>query len=165
MPLLDDALTIWEIGFRWAGKDQDLPSPWIPTKVKDTFRSVMRAIDRGDLYCGTLKTGTDLDLPKAYTEYIAKSIDDCIEGGRYNRKFLKAHSVLRWEFAQWCDKAGIPFPEFWFPLGWKTGELGYPKSLLRSTDAKGGASAAAKVIPAAPEPAKDRRSNDAIWDC
>ena len=164
MPLLDDSLTIWEIGFRWAGKKPEFPWPAIPMEVKDTFRMVVRAIDRGDLYCGTLKTETDLDLPKAYIEYIAKAIDDCVEGTRYDRKFLEAHSILRWEFAQWCDKAGVPFPEFWFPPGWTTDEPGYPKSLRQSADPKDQATAAAKVIPAAPEPAKDRRNNDAIWD-
>ena len=44
MPLLDDNLTIWEIGFRGTGNNPNLPWPWIPMEVKDNFRTVVRAI-------------------------------------------------------------------------------------------------------------------------
>jgi len=55
----------------------------------------------------------------------------------YDRRFLRRHMIHRWEFANWCDKAGIPFPEFWFPPGWKTDEPGYPESLRKSVQEVG----------------------------
>ena len=153
MPLLDDSLTIWEIGMRWAGKDPALLALRIPVEVKDNFRLVVRAIADGDLYCGTLTNKTDSSWPKA-VGYTAEATDACIEGKRYERKFLKQHSLLRWEFAQWCDKAGIPFPDFWFPPGWVTDEPGYPSSLRKTAKPKAPTTADARVPPAAPEPEK-----------
>jgi len=163
MPLLDDRLTIWEIGIRWAGKNADRLSFRIPMEVKDNFRLVVRAIAEGDLYCGTLTNKIDSSWPKALVRYTAEAIDACIEGKRYDRKFLKQHSLLRWEFAQWCDKAGIPFPDFWFPPGWVTDEPGYPSSLRKTAKPKTVTSADAKVPSAALESEKKPRNNEAIW--
>lgn len=163
MPLLDDSLTIWEIGIRWAGKNPALLSLRIPTEVKDNFRLVVRAIADGDLYCGTLTNNIDSTWPKDLIRYTAEAIEACIDGKRYDRKFLKQHSILRWEFAQWCEKAGIPFPEFWFPPGWITDEPGYPASLRKTAEPKALPSADAKVSPAVPEPQNKPRNNEAIW--
>ena len=163
MPLLNDRLTIWEIGIRWAGKDPGFASLRIPMEVKDNFRLVVGAIADGDLYCGTLTTKVDPNWPKSSIRHNAEVIEACIEGERYDRTFLTQHSILRWEFAQWCDKKGIPFPEFWFPPGWSTEEPGYPASLRKSAAPKASGSAEAKASPTAPEPEKKPRTNDAIW--
>ena len=42
---------------------------------------------------------------------------------KYDRDFLKAHTIYRSDFAHWCNRSGIPFPEFWFPAGWVVHEL------------------------------------------
>ena len=163
MPLLDDDLTIWDIGFRWAGKNPALPWPLIPMEVKDNFRLVVRAITEGDLYCGTLTNNIGSTWPKTLLRYAAEAIEACIDGKRYDRKFLKQHAILRWEFAQWCEKAGIPFPEFWFPPGSVTDEPGYPSSLRKTAKPKSVTSEDAKAPPATPEPQKKPRNNEAIW--
>ncbi len=163
MPLLNDRLTIWEIGIRWAGRNPELPSLRIPMEIKDSLRMIVRAIADGDLYCGTLTTQVDPNWPKSSIRHNAQVIEACIEGERYDRTFLRQHSILRWEFAQWCDKAGIPFPEFWFPPGWTTDEPGYPASLRKSAEPKPLTSADTTVPAAAPLPEKTPRTNDAIW--
>lgn len=134
MPLLDDELSIWEIGFRWSGFD---PSSLryrfpiaLPLEVKDTVRLVLRAIEDGHLYCCSLPATEQIDsLLVDWHQEQWKILETTLEDGIYDRKFLQFHTILRWEFAQWCDKAGIPFPEFWFPTGWITDEPGYPESL------------------------------------
>ncbi len=164
MPLLDDALTIWEIGFRWAEKNPDRPWAWIPAEVKDNFRLVLRAIADGDLYCGTLTTKVDPKWPQTSIRHNAKVIDACIDGERYDRRFLKAHSILRWEFAGWCDKSAIPLPAFWFPPGWLTDEPGYPASLRKPMESITLASLDKETRPVATDAKKKPRSNDAIWE-
>lgn len=141
MPLLDDSLSVWEIGFRWSGINPDallyrIKTP--PTAVKDTIRMVLRAIAHGDLYCSSLPCDPQLDsMLSDWHEQQWNLLDDVLDEGRYDREFLKRHTVWRWEFAQWCDKCGIPFPEFWFPSGWKTDEPGYPKALSIPSSDKG----------------------------
>jgi len=164
MPLFDDALTIWEIGFRWARKNPDRPWAWIPMEVKDNFRMVLRAIVDGDLYCETLTTKVDPNWPQTSIRHNARGIDACIDGERYDRRFLKAHSILRWEFAQWCDKGVIPFPQFWFARGWLAEEPGHRTSLRKSSDSIILASLAKEVRPATGEAKKKSRNNEAIWD-
>ena len=133
-------------------------------EVKDNFRLVIRAIAEGDLYCGTLTNKIDSTWPKALVRYTAEAIDACIEGKRYDRKLLRQHPILRWEFAQWCEKAGKPFPEFWFPLGWITDEPGYPSSFRKTANPKGLTAADSKVPPLAPLPVTSPKNNRAIWD-
>lgn len=123
MPLLNDQLSVWEIGFRWAGRDPDSWSPRIPLPVRDNFRILMDAILQANLFCLTIsleKRGNDQEAP--YLCYIRDDIDavyDCIQGSRYPRKLLKWAGVERWAMQDWCERQGIPLPEFWFPPGWK----------------------------------------------
>src|SRR5690242_8321610 len=105
MALLNDYLSVWEIGFRWAGRD---PSEWrlqIPLLVRDNFRNLMDAILQGHLYCSTL--GLEKDSP-IYTEAPEMSIrswlDDVnaiIEGKAFNRKLLRWAVIDRWAMQQW----------------------------------------------------------------
>ena len=132
-------------------------------EVKDIFRMVVCAIDYGDLYCGSLTREKDPYWPQSSLKRNQEVIEACIDGERYDRKFLKGHDILRWEFAEWCDRKGIPFPEFWFPPGWTTDEPGYPLSLGKATESKAPPSGDANIPPAAPEPGKKPRNNDGIW--
>ena len=54
MPLLHDELSVWEIGFRWAGRDPDRVWLRFPLQVRDNFRMLMDAILNGHLDCATL---------------------------------------------------------------------------------------------------------------
>ena len=123
MPLLNEVLPLWEIGFRWANMDPDKLRFSIPLPARDNFRLMMNAVLNGDLVCETLsleKRPRDSEAPPDF--YIRHFIDDvyhCIEGLRFNRKLLRHAMIERWAMQQWCEHQGIPLPEFWFPPGWK----------------------------------------------
>jgi len=123
MSLIADELTVWDISFRWAGYD---PSQFwfrLPLVVKDNSRLLMHAILHGEIICETLTLAKRPSASKADPKfYIRTYIDDvhaCIHGKRYNRKLLKWAALNRMDFHEWCERRGIPFPEFWFPPGWK----------------------------------------------
>lgn len=123
MPLLNDELSLWEIAFRWAGHDPDKLRVRIPLPVRDNFRTLMDAILNGHLFCTTLaleKWGPNSGSPPEF--FIRHHIEEtyaCIFGERYDRKLLKWARIERWSMQQWCERRGIPLPEFWFPPGWK----------------------------------------------
>lgn len=123
MSLLNDDLSVWEIGFRWAGYDPDKLWVRIPLAVRDKFRVVMDAILRGDLPCETLsleKWRPESTMPREF--FIRQYIDEvyaCIWGRKFDRKLLRWGTVERWAMRQWCERRNIPLPEFWFPPGWK----------------------------------------------
>lgn len=125
MPLLNDNLRLWEIGFRWAGYDPDsfYSRYYLPLTVRDNFRILMDAILNGHLDCETLELGKwrpEFDFPPEY--FIRHHIDfvyACIEGRRFDRKLLNWATIDRWAIQQWCERQGAPLPEFWFPPGWK----------------------------------------------
>lgn len=137
MPLLDDNLTIWSISFRWAGLDPDSLKYrfYIPTTVKDNVRLLMQAIITNVLLCRSLKPDALL-VPDSNTDQIRSNIFyDCYTGNKYDCDFLKTHTVYRSDFAHWCNRSGIPFPEFWFPTGWVVHEL-QEKDRLASEDTR-----------------------------
>lgn len=121
--VLHDELSVWDIGFRWAGLDPD--GLWLryPLAVKDNFRLLMSAILDAEIICPTLcldKRPPDSNADANY--YIRTHLDDveaCIFGHRYSRKLLKWATLQRMDFREWCSRRDIPFPEFWFPAGWK----------------------------------------------
>ncbi len=123
MPLLNDDLPLWDIAFRWTGHDPD--KLWIsfPLPVRDNFRLMMDAILQGHLHCSTLsleKRRQDSNDPQEF--FIRHHLDDveaCIWGKKFNRKLLRWALIDRWAMHQWCERQGIPLPEFWFPPGWK----------------------------------------------
>jgi hypothetical protein len=123
MSLLNDSLSVWEIGFRWAGFDPDKLWIRIPLPVRDNFRILMDAILRGDLPCESLslkRWRPESTIPPEY--YIRPYIDEvyaCIWGHKFDRKLLRWGMVQRWAIQQWCERRDIPLPEFWFPPGWK----------------------------------------------
>ena len=84
---------------------------------------MMDAILRGDLPCQTLslnKWRPESTMPPKY--FIRHYIDDvyaCVWGRKFDRKLLRWATVERWAMRQWCERRGIPLPEFWFPSGWK----------------------------------------------
>jgi len=125
MPLLDDNLSLWKISFRWAALDPDSLKYrfYIPTAVKDNVRLLTQAIITNVLWCTSLKPdpllGPDSDIDRIK----ANKFYDCFVGNKYDHDFLKSHIIYRSDFAHWCNRSGIPFPDFWFPAGWVVHEL------------------------------------------
>lgn len=37
----------------------------------------------------------------------------------HQRKLLKWAQIEREALQEWCERQGVPLPEFWFPPGWK----------------------------------------------
>ena len=122
MALVNDALTIWEIGFRWAGQDPDRAGLRIPLPVRDNFRLLIDAIWNAQLESVNLsmdKRSGDDDLPpEFFIRHHIDTIEDCVSGKRCPRRFLKFVLVERWAFQAWCERWNSPLPEFWFPPGW-----------------------------------------------
>jgi hypothetical protein len=122
MALLNDSLSVWEIGFRWAGLDPAKSWLRLPLPVRDHFRNLVDAILQGHLYCDTLalekwSEGTG-DDPRSYVRYWLDDVYDCVRGVHFNRKLLKWASIDRWAMHLWCERHQIPLPDFWFPSGW-----------------------------------------------
>jgi len=131
MALLNEHLTVWEIGFRWANYDPDETRLRIPLEVRDNFRILIDAIRDGTLLCWTLafekwnpKSGNP---PEFYIRHHLPSVEACIAGTSFDRKLLKWAIVDRMGMHSWCEARGVPLPEFWFPRGWKL-EYEYPET-------------------------------------
>jgi hypothetical protein len=123
MPLLTETLTLWTIGFRWAGLDPDKLWLRIPLPAKDNFSLLMNAILRGEILCETLTLAKRPSDSKADPKYYIRTYMDevyaCIYGQSYDRNLLRWAQIDRHEFKIWCEAMSIPLPEFWFPPGWK----------------------------------------------
>lgn len=122
MALLSDSLAVWELAFRL--EELDPRRIWfrIPIGVQDHFRNLMDAILKGDLCCEsiTLEKRHFESNEKVFSVY--HWLDDiyaCINGHHFNRKLLRHAIIDRYDFKLWCERRGIPLPEFWFPPGWK----------------------------------------------
>jgi hypothetical protein len=123
MALITNSLSVWDISFRWAGFDPDRIFFRLPLLVKDNFRVLMEAILSGEILCETLTLAKRPSKSKADPNYYIRThIDDvyaCMWGKKYNRKLLKWAVIERYSFKEWCERRGIPLPEFWFPPGWE----------------------------------------------
>lgn len=123
MALTVESLSVWDIGFRWAGLDPERFWLRLPLPVKDNFRLIIEAILSGEIICETLTLAKKPRNSKADSRfYIRTYLDDihhCISGHRYDRKLLKWAELDRMAFKEWCEARGICLPEFWFPPGWK----------------------------------------------
>jgi len=121
MAILSDSLTVWEIAFRWSGLNpRDL---WlrIPLPVQDHFRNLMDAILSAELPCESITLEKRHFEPHEKEFSVYFWIDDiyqCMWGHKFNRKLLRHASIGRYDFMLWCERRGIPLPEFWFPPGW-----------------------------------------------
>lgn len=125
MPLLNDALTLWEIAFRTNNLNPDNPTYqfYLPLEVKDSFRLLVDNILNANLVSSLSldKWHPKSDSPKEF--YIRTHIDDiykCIGNISYKRKLLKFIFIERYDFEKWSRSQNIPLPEFWFPIGWLT---------------------------------------------
>ena len=124
MALQNDDLTVWEIGFRWAGRD---PVRWwwrIPLSVRDNFRVLMDAILNAHLSCWNIslekRPPENEDAPpEMFIRYHLDEINACIEGVGFDRRLLRYARIEQAAFRQWCERRAIPLPEFWFPPGWQ----------------------------------------------
>ena len=122
MALLYDDLSVWEIGFRWAGYDQN--KLWIrfPLSVRDNFRTLISEIHNGHLECMTLDmskySGNDPEESQFFIRHWLDEIEECSHGHRYDRKLLKWAHIERQLFQIWCERHKVPLPDFWFPPGW-----------------------------------------------
>ncbi|SDH96940.1 hypothetical protein [Nitrosomonas sp. Nm132] len=123
MPLIADELTIWDISFRWAGYDPSRLWFRLPLTVKDYARLLMHAILHGEIVCVNLtlakRPPESKADPRFYIRTYVGDVYDCIFGKRFNRKLLRWATLDRMDFHEWCERRGIPLPEFWFPSGWK----------------------------------------------
>lgn len=123
MPLINEELSVWDIGLRWAGHDPDCLWLRLPLAAKDNFRLLMEAILSGEIICNTLTLAKLPEGSKADPSYYIRTYIDevyaCIHGRHYDRKLLKWATLDRKDFHQWCERRGITPPEFWFPPGWK----------------------------------------------
>lgn len=123
MATLSDNLTVWTIGFRWAGLDDKRWWLRIPMPVRDHFSNLMDAILKAELVCITItleKPTPERPIDRELSVYTY--LDDiyaCIHGTQFNRTLLKWAEIDRVDFQQWCERRGIPLPQFWFPPGWK----------------------------------------------
>lgn len=166
MPLLDDNLTIWKIAFRWAGLDPEslLYRFFIPTEAKDNIRLVLNAILTNSLYCTSLKADEFLKNDTKSNRYKLNNIGDCISDSNYDRDFLKSHSIYRSDFAHWCNRTGIPYPEFWFPPGWAVHELNEKDRLADVAPHYESASVIVNLLPATDKSSGKRvKAEETIW--
>jgi hypothetical protein len=122
MALLNDELTLWEIGFRWAGLDSNRRWWRIPLPVRDNFRVLVDAISNAQLECVNISNERREEHADALPEFFIRThlsaIEDCVSGNRYPRSFLQFARLERLAFQGWCQRRNIPLPEFWFPTGW-----------------------------------------------
>ena len=123
MALLNDDLSLWEIGFRWQGMDPGRVWLRVPLPVRDNFRTLIDAILRLHLSCLTLslerRTSESKAPPEFFIRYHLDDVEACIAGVRFSRKLLRWARIERWDMYLWCLRQGVPLPEFWFPPGWK----------------------------------------------
>lgn len=125
MALLNDDLSVREIAFRWAGYDPN--GFWLktPLPVRDNCRTLMHAILNAHLECATLSLDKwDPDKNSAFERqyFIRTYLDEInagIAGRSFRRELLEFARIERWEMMLWCERQGVPLPEFWFPPGWK----------------------------------------------
>lgn len=120
MALLSDDLSVWAIGFRWAGLDPDRVWFRIPLPVRDHFRNLMDAILKAELSCVTISLEKNRNIDRMFSVYqYLDDIEDCLGGLRFDRKLLRWALIERADLKLWCERRGIALPEFWFPAGSK----------------------------------------------
>jgi len=123
MPLNLDSLTLWEISHRWYNHDPSVWRPRLPLEVRDITRVMLSAIlDRSLVSLLSLDKGqiAQEDFPKEFSVYTwLDDIYSAIAGNPVNRKMLRIIQIDRWDLADWCEREGIPKPQFWFPSDWK----------------------------------------------
>ena len=94
-----------------------------------------------------------------------EAIHACAGGRRFSRKLLRWAAIDRWDMYLWCERQGVPLPEFWFPPGWK---LSYEWSEepqlydLNGIPVKPSGPAVAESMPPAGGPAADSASSEAV---
>ncbi|WP_324779908.1 hypothetical protein [Thiobacillus sedimenti] len=123
MALLNDQLSVWEIGFRWAGHDPEGLWVRLPLAVRDNFRVLLSAVLEAHLASDSLSLekydGDNREEASLHIRYWLDEVYACISGKRFDRRLLKHAFIGRFDFLDWCERRGAPPPEFWFPPGWR----------------------------------------------
>jgi len=123
MPLIVNEMSVFDISYRWA--DLDPSKFWYrnPLIVRDYMQLLITAIYSAEILCRTLcldkRPFDSKSDPSYYIRGWDKELDDCLSGKRFDKTFLKWAVLDRMDFLEWCERRGIPLPEFWFPRGWK----------------------------------------------
>jgi hypothetical protein len=84
----------------------------------------MDAIQHGHLDCSTLflrkwhPDASDGFGREFFIRHHMDEVDECVSGDRFHRKLLRWARIERWAMHEWCERQGVPLPEFWFPPGW-----------------------------------------------
>ena len=122
MPIVVDQLSIWTIGFKWAGLDPRRLWIRLPEAARDNFSTLLEAVLSEHLDCMTLLSekysGDDPEMAKCHIRFWLDDVYAAIHGTHYNRTLLKWAIVERGAFQDWCNRRTVPLPEFWFPAGW-----------------------------------------------
>jgi hypothetical protein len=165
MPLLDDNLSIWKISFRWAGLNPDAIKYrfYIPHVVKDNMRFILSEVIGNGLFCRPLQQKTLFARATPKDEENLTKISHIISDWKYDRRLLKNYSIYRSEFSHWCNRSGIPFPEFWFPTGWTIHELNHIDLLIHENPELKDTFQTAKPFTEITKPKQGKR-NDASED-
>ncbi|MFA6178042.1 MAG: hypothetical protein WC696_00340 [Candidatus Methylopumilus sp.] len=123
MPLLNTELTIWDISHRWAGYDPSSFRLSHQLLVKDYFQLLISAVYSAEILCRTLcldkRPQNSKSDPSYYIRGWDKELNDCLSGKHFDKTFLKWAVLDRMDLLEWCERRGIPLPDFWFPPGWK----------------------------------------------
>lgn len=122
MPIIVESLTLWNICFRWFGRDDRSFYFRIPSEVDDLARSLLTAIHRAELACESITLEKRQFEKNEIKESFYYWENDFLAA--YNpskplkRKLLKWAVIERHDFKLWCERMNAPLPEFWFPKGW-----------------------------------------------
>lgn len=121
MRVFDDALSLWQIGLRWAGSDPDKFYLFLPLAAKDNFRWLITEIINEHLRAINIspekyeyRTEEDPEDPKFYVRFWLKEFYSCMDGRRYSKKLLKFIVITRDDLMDWAQARGYPLPSFWF---------------------------------------------------
>ena len=126
MALLSNSLSVWEIAFRWEGLDPE--SLWwrwhLPMTVRDWCRTMIHEIHHAHLECSSMdnrkwQPEDGEELRKFFIRYWLRQVEECSNGQSFDRQMLKWAHIERDAMQEWCERRGVPLPQFWFPPGWK----------------------------------------------
>jgi hypothetical protein len=111
---------------------------------------MMEAILNGHLLCSTLSTNKwqpedGEDAKPLFIRHHLAAVEACIHGTRMDRRLLRWARIDRTDFQEWCERQGVPLPEFWFPPGWKL-DYEWPRDYEEKKDEEEESGSAAETL-------------------